>query len=160
MTVDRAFVPHPTLIALLLLAGAAAGCGDGRPRRVPVSGRVLIDGKPLTLGYIRFVPDEGRPSGGDLGPDGRFRLTCYDGYDGAVVGTHRVEVAAREILGTDTLRWHAPKKYLQFDTSDVSVEIAGATDALQIDLTWDGGAPFSERFEGEPVLAERLDGVP
>lgn len=150
----RAILSRPAWGALLLLAVAMAGCGDGRPSRVPVSGKVLIDGKPLTLGYIRFVPSDGRASGGKIGPDGRFTLTCYDGHDGAVLGTHRIEVAAREILGPATLRWHAPKRYVRFDTSGVSVEIAGPTDSLQVDLTWDGGAPFIERFEEETGLGE------
>ena len=53
---------------------AATGCGDGRPERVPVAGVVLIDGEPLTSGNIKFVPKDGRPSAGKIGPDGRFNL--------------------------------------------------------------------------------------
>lgn len=34
-------------LALTLLALVVIGCNDGRPKFVPVSGRVLVDGKPV-----------------------------------------------------------------------------------------------------------------
>ena len=44
------------LLPALAMVCSMAGCGDGRPTRVPVSGQVLIDGAPLTHGYVRFTP--------------------------------------------------------------------------------------------------------
>jgi len=139
-------------LVFLLLAIGLAGCGDGRPERVPVAGQVLIDGKPLTLGYIRFVPADARPSGGQIGADGRFTLTCYDGQDGAVLGPHRIEVAAGEDLSQNAKRWHAPKKYADATTSGLGQEVTGPTDSLVINLTWDGKAPYVERVESEGGL--------
>ncbi len=141
-------------LIFLLLATSLAGCGDGRPARVPVAGQVLIDGKPLTLGYIRFVPPDARPSGGEIGPDGRFTLTCYDGQDGAVLATHRIEVAAGEDLSQSSKRWHAPKKYADATTSGLSQEVSGPTDSLVINLTWDGKAPYVEKVEAEGDLSD------
>src|SRR5689334_12282719 len=63
-------------VAIVLLI---AGCGDERPRRVAVSGTVLIDGKPLTYGDLKFVPEGARPSYGKLDSNGHFTLSCYDG---------------------------------------------------------------------------------
>lgn len=138
--------PAAGLAVLFVVAGLwVSGCSDGRPSRVPVSGQVLIDGKPLAFGYVRFVPDDARPSGGDIGPDGRFTLTCFDGSDGAVLGRHRVEVNAREQLGPTTARLHAPRKYLNVDTSGLEVDISGPTDSLLIELSWEGGQPFVEQ---------------
>jgi hypothetical protein len=134
------------LIAAVLCA--AIGCGDGRPARVPVSGRVLIDGKPLDRGYIRFVPKQARPSGGNIGRDGRFVLTCYDGQDGAVLGRHAIEVSATEAVDANTMRWNTPKKYASFETSGLSQEITGPTDNVTVALTWAGGKPFIERSGG------------
>ncbi len=139
-------------LILLLLAAGLAGCDDGRPDRVPVAGKVLIDGKPLTLGYIRFVPPDARASGGEIGADGRFTLTCYDGQDGAVLGSHRIEVTAGENLGENAKRWLAPKKYADATTSGLSQEVTGPTDSLVINLTWDGKAPYVERVGAEPGL--------
>lgn len=127
------------LAALLLVA--VVGCGDGRPDRVPVSGTVLIDGKPLTTGSIRFVPEGARPSAADIDESGRFTLSCYDGDDGAVLGTHRVQVAARQITGDETVRWLAPNRYADFRTSGLVVEVTEPTDSLVIDLTWNNEKP-------------------
>jgi len=134
------------LLAVLVLS--TIGCGDGRPDRFPVSGRVTIDGAPLTYGHVRFVPDNARPSGGQLDAQGRFTLTCYDGGDGAVPGLHKIEIAAGELRGSN-MHWHAPKKYNTIATSGKTVTIDGPVDDLEIKLTWDGGQPFDEEMEQE-----------
>jgi len=150
---DRRTVARAGQVLALLAAAVAIGCGPRRPARVPVSGKVLIDGQPLRLGYVRFVPQGARPSGGPIRPDGRFRLNCFGGEDGAVPGSHRVSVDASETLGRDSKRWHAPKHYADFTTSGLEVEIDGPTDSLVIELSWDGGKPFVERYEPEPAVA-------
>jgi hypothetical protein len=120
------------------------GCGDGRPTRVPVSGQVLIDGKPLTKGSIRFLSQHSRASGGVLDKDGRFVLSCYENGDGAVLGTHQVEVVANERVDATRMRWYAPKKYVDSNLSGLQQAITGPTDSLVINLTWSGGKPFIE----------------
>lgn len=121
------------------------GCGDGRPARVPVAGRVLIDGKPLERGYVRFVPENARPSGGQIGPDGRFVLTCFDGQDGAVPGRHTIEISSFESLSETSTRWFVPKKYARFETSGLVQTVTEPTGDLTIELTWNGGKPFVEQ---------------
>jgi len=121
-----------------------AGCGDGRPTRVPVSGQVLIDGQPLTHGNVRFVPQHGRVSTGKLDSDGHFVLTCFENGDGAIVGRHRVAVVAAEQINDEQMQWFAPKKYAHYGTSNLEEEINGPTDSVTINLTWDGGQPFVE----------------
>lgn len=128
-------------IGLLLLSG----CGDGRPTRVPVSGRVLIDGKPLTFGSIMLVPENGRPSSGNLDEQGRFALSCYGDKDGATRGHHAVRVVAAQPLGGDAVRWLAPQKYADHTTSELAVDIDAPTDSLRIDLTWADTAPPAEK---------------
>jgi len=122
----------------------AAHLSDGPPVRIPVSGQVLIDGKPLTHGEVRFIPDGARASVGTLDEEGRFTLTCYDGSDGAVPGTHQVEVAAAESQSESEVQWQAPEKYASFETSDLTVEITSPTDDLVIGLSSDGAQPFVE----------------
>lgn len=124
---------------LILLS---AGCGDGRPARVTVSGQVLIDGKPLQQGNIKFVPEGARPSAGTIDENGRFTLTCFDGNDGVIPGTHRVQISASEILDNSKVKWWAPRKYSDFRTSELEFVINEPTDDLTIELTWDGGKPF------------------
>jgi hypothetical protein len=144
--------PRTCVLLVLLLSAATLGCSDGRPRRMPVAGQVLIDGEPLTTGYVRFVPADARSSGSPIGPDGRFRLTCFEDEDGAVPGTHKVAVDGGEVLGPDTKRWNAPKKYADYETSGLTVEIDGPTDTLVIELSWDGGEPFVEQQQPEAGL--------
>jgi hypothetical protein len=133
---------------LLPLLWATLGCGDGRPGRAPISGQVLIDGKPLTYGFVQFIPDNARLATGKLDEQGRFALTCFEDNDGAVVGINHVTVTAREPIGGTKVRWHAPKKYADKKTSGITQDVSDATDSLVLNLTWDGGKPFVEVAEG------------
>ncbi|MBN2578714.1 MAG: hypothetical protein JXB10_06950 [Pirellulales bacterium] len=130
----------------------AFGCGDGRPARVPVSGRVLIDGKPLTVGAIQVVPRGNRASGGKLDENGRFTLTCFEQNDGCVLGKHPVAVNASKHISSTTRRWFAPKKYANYEHSGLEIEVNGPTDDLEIHLVWEGSGhdgPFDESVMGE-----------
>ncbi|MEZ5939936.1 MAG: hypothetical protein R3C18_01005 [Planctomycetaceae bacterium] len=133
-------------VALVVLL---AGCSDGRPARVPVSGRVLIDGKPLETGVVQVIPANDRAASGKLGPDGRFTLTTFTEDDGCVLGTHVVTVIANESIDPQSQRWHAPKKYCDPASSGLTIEIQKATDDLVIELSWDGAEPFVEHYDAE-----------
>lgn len=136
------------LVAVLTLPGLVA-CSDGLPERVPVSGRVTIDGKPLTVGSVRFLPPSGRPAVGEVDAEGRFVLTTFGEDDGCVLGTHQVTVHALEALGGNAQRWNVPKKYATPETSGLTESIGGPRDDVLIELSWNGGGPVIERFEGE-----------
>jgi len=132
-------------LVLLCVILPLAGCGDGRPTRVPVSGVVLIDGKPLNRGTIKFVPANGRPSIGKIGEDGKFSLTCYDGSDGAILGMHRVQVSANRIISDNKIEWYAPRKYADFRTSEIEVEVTKPVDDVKVDLKSNGQKlPYTE----------------
>jgi hypothetical protein len=126
----------------------SSGCGDGRPVRVPVSGRVLIDGKPLEAGNIRFHAASNRPASAKIEPDGRFTLSTYDLGDGCVTGVHPVSVVGSKLLNPHTMHWYAPKKYAGAGTSGLTFEVTGPTDSAEIKLFWAGGKPFDERILG------------
>ncbi|WP_425395914.1 hypothetical protein [Aeoliella sp.] len=130
---------------LVVLTIPLLGCGDGRPTRVPISGQVLIDGKPLPQAFVKFVPEEGRAAGGNTDSDGRFTLTCYEAGDGASIGLHKVSVRATDAVSNVAIRWRAPKKYQDIETSEIEVEVSEPRDDLLIELTWDGGKPFVEK---------------
>jgi hypothetical protein len=124
------------------------GCGPGTPKRVQVSGQVLIDGKPLPSGQIFFVPSGSRPSRAPIDSEGRFVLSSFGDKDGAAIGTHQIGVFGNEQLSGNKTKWHAPKKYCDYNTSGLQKEITGSTDNLVIELTWAGGAPFVEADKG------------
>lgn len=149
---ERTVAPSLLLLAVGMLL-LVSGCGSNRPERVRVAGTVTIDGKPLTDGFIRLVPDSSRPSGGKIGPDGRFTLGCFTGDDGCVRGTHKVEVHGSQCLSETSMRWLAPKKYTSAATSGLTVTIDEPTDSLQINLTWAGSpeaGPFTETLSEKP----------
>jgi hypothetical protein len=132
-----------------MLFSLTVGCGDGRPRCVPVSGKVLIDGKSLTQGYIRLIPAKTRPAIGNIDAQGRFTLTTFERGDGCVPGTHRVELSAFEPIDESHIRWLVPQKCRRSSTSGLSVAIDGPTDSLVIELSWDGEKPLVEQWENE-----------
>lgn len=90
-------------VAGLLAALAAAGCGGGGPKIVPVQGQLKIvaaGGKALDAAniYVQFLPDvmaggSGPTSAGTTGPGGTFTLKTPAGLEGAAVGSHRVILA-------------------------------------------------------------------
>ena len=133
-------------VGLLSLASLMLGCSDGRPTRVEASGQVMIDGEPLRHGSVLFVPDGGRPAAGAIDADGRFFLTCFEVGDGIIPGKYQVQVKGTEPIGEVAQRWHAPMKYANVRTSGLEREVNEPTDDLLIELTWDGGEPFVERF--------------
>jgi hypothetical protein len=127
----------------------AVGCSDGRPKRVPVSGIVQINGKPVPAGFVRFVPEEGRPASGRIGSDGRFVLSTFGSEDGCSLGKHEVAVSACEDINNETRRWHAPKKYENHRASNITQIIDGPTDSILIELSWGGQpGPFIEKLDG------------
>ena len=130
-------------VVLVVLMLAMSGC-DHRPRRVPIAGRVLIDGEPLTKGMIQFVPVDTRPSVGTMDDNGNFVMTCYEPEDGVIPGTHPVAIVGSEIISNTKIKWHAPKKYADPATSGITIEVDKARDDLVIEITWDGGKPFIE----------------
>jgi hypothetical protein len=76
----------------------AAGCGPGADEKVPVRGTVYFHDQPLAGGTIVFTPDPERGGRGPLalgevGKDGTYSLWT-EGRPGAVVGCHRVTIAA------------------------------------------------------------------
>jgi len=74
----------------LILSLIGASCSH-ETRRYPVSGRVTIDGQPISSGDILFVP-----VAGDRGPDaGTIKDGKYDFL--ATEGKKRVEISASKI---------------------------------------------------------------
>lgn len=86
-------------LACGLLAAAAAGCGNpsesGRPDLFPVSGRVLVGGKPAAGVTVNFHPQPASASP-QLVPtatteaDGTFHLRTFAPADGAPHGDYVV----------------------------------------------------------------------
>jgi hypothetical protein len=136
------------VLAALSTMMVFAGCSDGRPGRVPVAGRVLVDGKPLEAGNIRFHSKDHRAATAKINADGSFKLSTYEFGDGCVTGAHPVSIDSSKVVNRRTLRWLAPKKYASAATSELVFDVQGPIDDAEIQLSWDGGKPFDEKILG------------
>jgi hypothetical protein len=144
----RTFLQHKkafvSICVLSLLCLSTFGCKDGRPKRVAVSGKVLIDGKPLTMGNVAFysTTTKGRPSNGPIQPDGSFSLFTFEVNDGIPPGEYAVSVSSKEglskSLSEDISRHNIPPKYEDIKTSGIVKKIEGPMNDMAIELTWKG----------------------
>jgi hypothetical protein len=85
------------LIAVAVVAVLLPGCGGERV--APVKGRVMFNGEPVKEAALTFSPtaagnrlEAGTPATGFTEPDGTFVLSTFSKNDGALVGTHSVNV--------------------------------------------------------------------
>lgn len=78
---------------MVLLVSVMFGCGSGPayqgPQRIPLSGKVTLDGTPVDGGTISFIPTvKGNPAGGPI-VNGTYTVSEEQG---ANEGAHRVEI--------------------------------------------------------------------
>jgi hypothetical protein len=121
---------HPLVLAAVLLAGSAAGCGAAKVEDIPVfpvKGRVTIDTRPLTGGRVGLHPVEGAIAGADnrvgfpygmLNSSGTYTV-YFRGREGAPLGVYKVTVDP-----ADT--WSGPRpssKYSKLEETDLQVEV-------------------------------------
>jgi hypothetical protein len=81
------------MLTALLFSTFLMGCGSSDiPPLGPVTGQVLLKGKPLPDAKVIFNPAKGggRPSGGKTDEDGNFELFYAEGIPGAILGPHKV----------------------------------------------------------------------
>ena len=96
-----------------------------------MSGRVTLDGEPLTSGVVYAIPERGRSAKGLIQNDGTFTLSTYRDGDGAKVGTHPVVITAipRDELDAEGkgLRVPVPQRYARAVTSGLTLEVKAGT---------------------------------
>jgi hypothetical protein len=98
---SRSFI-CPGALAILTMLAASTGCGGGGDfATATAGGRLLCDGQPVPHVTVIFEPlpngnaaITGKQAIGETDDKGEFQLSTYDPRDGAVVGKHRVRVAA------------------------------------------------------------------
>ncbi len=144
--------------ARLLLPGLAVvlalGCGRSK-EFAPVSGKVMLDGKPLANAAVMFSPvseqgstEGGVPSTGETDEKGEFTLLAVTGKAGAQVGQHRVSISviteqvgdtgderhANPPRGGPTMMNKVPTKYNEKTELTCEVPSGGRNDANFLDL--------------------------
>lgn len=132
-----------------LLAGLVLclACQRG-PKLVPVTGVVLLDGKPVANAAVLFIPPEGRPAEGTTDAEGKFTLQTFQPGDGALVGLHDVTVTGVRVHGVTATadglsdadpskvryEWFVPQRYSVRETSQLKVEVKPGMGPVTLEL--------------------------
>lgn len=124
------------LLAPLLLAVLAAGCGSGR---YAVSGRVTYeDGSPVEAGTVigeATVDGKAVSVQGNIEPDGSFQWGTERAGDGAPPGQYRVIVMPVALGDSELAEGKRPAvsgKYTRFETSGITFEVKPGKNNLSI----------------------------
>jgi hypothetical protein len=126
----RVFTPLAFSIAI---AACLAGCQARKIEKlVPVKGKVVVNGAPLTSGAVTFQPDGSKGNQslhipvGTLDSQGQYELTSAT-QKGAPRGWYKVSISAQEPI--DPKNPYAPPKHLinaryaDTGTSGLAVEV-------------------------------------
>ena len=137
---ERVRVGSRWLAGLAVAAGlGVTGCGhsDGLPslQVYEVKGKVLLsDGKPLTTGYVYFVPKNGdlplTPSG-EIGPDGTFSVVTGGSGVGAPAGEYKLRIEAPPVRTSKKQKPLVPQKYTDEDSSNLIVTVRAEPNQLE-----------------------------
>ena len=124
----------------------ALGCSS-KAKFAPVSGKVMLDGKPLANALVTFQPmaeekridSPGVGSSGKTNENGEFTLMAATGENGAIIGKHRVRISVMETqVGSTDERpprggWpqgeKVPKEYNSESNLSFDVKDGGTTSA-------------------------------
>ncbi|NBR04395.1 MAG: hypothetical protein EBT92_01335 [Planctomycetes bacterium] len=85
-------------LLLTLLVFSLVGCGQVKPKLVKVSGKITLNGKPLTAGSIYFHPASTNTFKKDnpsslLQEDGSFNMKTFPYGDGVSPGKYKITLA-------------------------------------------------------------------
>lgn len=127
---------RPRHHAFLVLMGLwLTGCGPAELKLYPVSGRVTLDGKPLTKGSVAFHgdADKGNPTQhiaiGEIDSEGEYELVTIQ-RSGAPLGAYKVLVICQDTMlgGAKMASKAIPKsvideKYSSLEMTPLRVEV-------------------------------------
>jgi hypothetical protein len=127
------------LIPLCFLLAAFAGCGS--QLGATVSGKVTLDGAPLTSGDVMFTPTgKGPAAGGSIDSSGSYQLAT--GTDsGLPPGEYKVTVVATKPAPPAAANQPppapipiTPPKYGRPETTDLKVTVAAGSNTIDLTL--------------------------
>jgi hypothetical protein len=101
----------------------------------PVTGQVLLGGKPLARASLAFHPaDQSMPTPlGSVEADGTFQLTTYEDGDGAPAGDYAITIEWRRLATLDDEKPPPntlPARYADPKTSGLTAKISAGENVL------------------------------
>jgi hypothetical protein len=131
----RTFGPLTASLALML----APGCGgESGPPRLPVSGRVTLDGQPLSSGAVTLIPTEDGPVVGGTIQEGSFAV---DRSEGPSPGTCKVEITSVRPTGREVTSPDDPTARIEEERDIIPVRYNAET-RLEAEVKPDGRNAF------------------
>lgn len=148
-----------TLIPALLLTISLAGCGGGgaeKPKdaQSKVSGKVLFDGKPITLdsAVVFYCKDKGATASGKVDSLGSYSLTGSIPSIGIPVGRYQVMIQPPSppppVVGTEEYKAvmmgkgpkkvapkDVPEKFHSLESSKIVLEVKEGENTFDFDLS-------------------------
>lgn len=123
--------------AVVVIAVGLVGCTrSDRPKTIPITGRVTIDGQPPgEKGRLHFAPTQAaegyrkRPAGGAFGVDGVYRVMSWEPDDGLVPGHYQVSFKPGDPNTTKI-----PLKYQSAGTSRLEVDVPVDQDQIEFNI--------------------------
>jgi len=129
----------PMACIVVLVATGGSGCRPGDQSVSPVTGRVTLDGIPLSGAQVMFLPTIGRPSKGETNADGVYELVYTYKQNGAKHGTHTVRVTTAYTRQDGTMApERVPKMYNE--QSQLQQEVRRGRNTIDLPLVSDGAA--------------------
>jgi hypothetical protein len=137
----RGFIPSVRGHAATACLVAILGCGEAKPDRVavhPAAGTITFKGQPahgasLTL-YPKTVAENVPAPRASVEKDGSFKLSTFNGGDGAPEGEYVVTVRWYKLVkqGSDLIAGPnvIPRKYTNPQSSELTIRIAAGENAL------------------------------
>ncbi|MCC6508761.1 MAG: carboxypeptidase regulatory-like domain-containing protein [Pirellulaceae bacterium] len=116
-----------TLLSLVMVVGCTP---SDQPEVGRVTGKVTLDGQPLSGVIVNFQPESGRASTAETDAEGNYDLIYIYGTNGAKVGKN--SVSFRWPDGAEGKK-PLPKKYT--GVTDTTVEVKSGSNKLDWELT-------------------------
>ena len=124
---------------------AAPGCGPSGPEMGSVTGKVTLNGQPVSKGMVTFVAIEpNRPNAtGMLKSDGSYSLTTTEFGNGALVGEYKVAVSGKDpeaynqvVAPGEPMKIESsvPAKYENPDSSGLTAKVVTGSNTHNFDL--------------------------
>jgi len=115
---------------ILVLFALAPLCGCGGANMAPVKGRVMFNGKPVKEAAVTFSPlgakgqkETGKPGTGFTDEEGKFELSTFRNYDGALVASHSVHVTLDDTNPTKCKRSKSATLEVKPGDNDFTIEM-------------------------------------
>lgn len=123
----RAFCTTVVCLGFMISLTACGGGGSDAPPLGQVTGKITLDGAPLTDASVTFLPENVRASSATTDSEGNYELIYIRDEKGAAIGKHKVVISKLE-----NEKETVPDKYS--GESELSGDVKAGANEINFDL--------------------------